>query len=660
MPLRHDIPAIEAALRLLCDDRVTELRAFDERGTTLSGYFDDWSLAARAVAELPRCKAVYFCLNGCDPALLARSANRIRRAGRGETTGDQHVPARHWLLIDVDPTRPAGISATAAEKEHAHQVARRVYAWLRGVLGFPEPIVCDSGNGYHLLFGIAQPGDDGGLVQRCLQALAERFNTTEATVDTSVYNAARICKLPGTVARKGDSTEDRPHRLSRIVTVPDDIVTVPEALLQQLAGMAPVAEAPRQSSNGRHGEPFDVGTWIAAHGIQTEAPRPYSGQSGSGTIWQLPVCPFNSDHANGEARIIQYDGGKIHAGCYHSSCTWRWQDLRERFQPGCYDHARTATGKTSGKPAPEASAVRVTTRHEAAKKYLQALEAGKVDLVETGIPELDYAVGGGLAYGEMVIVAARPSHGKSCLGLQCLDHLAGSGVPCAFISEEMSSLAIGKRSVQFLSDSAEEHWRHQIESLRSEVDQHFAAQAPCFILENCRRAEVAAEHVRRLAATEGVRAVAIDYIQLLAGPDKKRYEGVTEASILLRQVANETGVLLLVMAQLNREVEKRSKFVPQMSDLKESGQLEQDSDVVLFLVWPHRINPSNKPDEFQIWIGKNRDRATNQRMVECRFAPSRQRIHEAPAYTATDWEAGRARESQQRYDFGEHGANYAD
>ena len=86
--------------------------------------------------------------------------------------------------------------------------------------GWPEPVLATSGNGFHLLYRVDLPAADGGVVERVLKALAVRFNTDTARVDTKVANPARICKVPGTVARKGDATPARPHRRSRLLEVP--------------------------------------------------------------------------------------------------------------------------------------------------------------------------------------------------------------------------------------------------------------------------------------------------------------------------------------------------------------------------------------------------------------------------------------------------------
>ena len=91
-------------------------------------------------------------------------------------------------------------------------------------------------------------------------------------------------------------------------------------------------------------------------------------------------------------------------------------------------------------------------------------------------------------------------------------------------------------------------------------------------------------------------------------------------------MANKTGVVLLALCQLNREIENRDAFLPKATDLKETGQLEQDADVILFGVWPHHVDPSKPAHEYWFYVKKNRNRGVNQWKVEARFNPSRQMV----------------------------------
>jgi hypothetical protein len=201
---------------------VVELRAFKDRAVE-SGYFDETRTLSREAAKLDeRGFAVYLTANPANPALLSRAANRIKRSPE-ETTSDRDVLRRRWLPLDFDPVRPAGVSATDEEKEAALQRAREVYCHLKG-RGWPEPIAADSGNGAHLLYAIDLPNDAESLalVRGVLEALSFVFSDGAVAVDTTTSNAARIWKLYGTTACKGDSTEERPHRVSRLLNVPDE------------------------------------------------------------------------------------------------------------------------------------------------------------------------------------------------------------------------------------------------------------------------------------------------------------------------------------------------------------------------------------------------------------------------------------------------------
>jgi replicative DNA helicase len=91
------------------------------------------------------------------------------------------------------------------------------------------------------------------------------------------------------------------------------------------------------------------------------------------------------------------------------------------------------------------------------------------------------------------------------------------------------------------------------------------------------------------------------------------------------------------LCQLNREIEKRTKFVPKPGDLKESGQFEQDADVILFLVWPHKIDQNEDPQEYLVFVDKNRNRAINQRCVKLKFRPSRQMLEEWKPKFQSGW-----------------------
>jgi hypothetical protein len=185
---------------------------------------------------------------GDDPATSPRLNSR-KNLNTGQTvftlrtTEDGDISRRRWILIDIDAGQPTDTNSSDEEKAAAKDKAFAVQSYLTS-LGFPQPALCDSGNGYHVLVRCDLPNDDIStlLIQRFLNALAESFADGAAHVDTGVFNAARITKAYGTFAYKGAETVDRPHRQSRVISVGDATVT-PVELITQVAAewTAPLA-----------------------------------------------------------------------------------------------------------------------------------------------------------------------------------------------------------------------------------------------------------------------------------------------------------------------------------------------------------------------------------------------------------------------------------
>src|SRR4029453_16953241 len=222
-------------------DAVVELRILNTpRNGTVSGYFD----SPQPFVDTPRfwsgeAPAVYATLNPCNPVLLARAANRLKDRVK-TTTSDSDIVRRYWFPLDFDPVRPADISATDAEHDAALQRAADCTAWLSS-RGWPAPVAADSGNGGHCLYAIDLPNDDASkaLLQRCLEALALYFSDNVVTLDVSVFNAARIWKVYGTMVCKGDNLPERPHRLSQLLNVPTSLEVVSRAQLEAIAALIP-------------------------------------------------------------------------------------------------------------------------------------------------------------------------------------------------------------------------------------------------------------------------------------------------------------------------------------------------------------------------------------------------------------------------------------
>jgi hypothetical protein len=342
---RGESGEIARALALVFErHQVVELRAFKGR-ETVSGYFDDKEALTRAARGLDgQGYAVYVTLNEVNPALLARAANRVRKVFREPTTSNHDIVRRRWLSLDLDPARPTGVSSTEEEKQAALLRCREVQEYLTSG-GWPEPVVADSGNGAHLLYRVDLPNDRDSLqlVNSVLEALSFMFSDEKVKVDTSIGNAARIWKLYGTTARKGDHTQERPHRRSKLVTAPERVTewqVVDRDKLEAVAVRNPAfTSRHEQTTVAEHGghKAFDLPQWIDLHDVPIKREGPWGRD---GYRYVLEECPWNG-HTDNSAYIVRFASGAIAAGCHHNSCQGLgWRELRGHYEPGAYDRIR--------------------------------------------------------------------------------------------------------------------------------------------------------------------------------------------------------------------------------------------------------------------------------------------------------------------------------
>lgn len=210
--------------------------------------------------------------------------------------------------------------------------------------------------------------------------------------------------------------------------------------------------------------------------------------------------------------------------------------------------------------------------------------------VETGFDDFDQLTGG-LQNSELVILAARPSMGKTALAMNMTEHAVMQGnIPTLFVSLEMAALELGDRLLCGIAEvngnrlrngtiSTDE--RRQLVEAAAKV-----SQAPLFIDDSPSRTmtEISA-NARRLKRRHGLGLIVIDYLQLIE-PDNARdprQEQVSKIARRLKGLARELDVPVLCLAQLNRQVESTRDNKPQLSHLRESGAIEQDADVVMFV-----------------------------------------------------------------------------
>jgi hypothetical protein len=294
------------------------------------------ALAQAALKWSEKAPAVYFTPNPVLPDLLARAANRVKEFSRTGTK-DAEIAKRRWFLVDFDPVRPAEISANDEEHDLALMAATQAAEYLES-LALPRPLVGDSGNGGHVMLPVdlANDADATLLHQAFLSHLAERFNTERVQVDRTSFNAARVWKLYGTLARKGDAIPGRPHRLARILAEPDKRAADTD-LLRRLFPPEPPPErasgaparlndhtAPKPPTSETRGDYafLDVVRWFQAHGAYG---RPLS--SGKHAV----DCPWIGEHTtqnraeHSDTAVWEADGNGLwpQFKCQHAHCTNR-------------------------------------------------------------------------------------------------------------------------------------------------------------------------------------------------------------------------------------------------------------------------------------------------------------------------------------------------
>jgi replicative DNA helicase len=233
---------------------------------------------------------------------------------------------------------------------------------------------------------------------------------------------------------------------------------------------------------------------------------------------------------------------------------------------------------------------------------IRAKKAGQIaGGLMTGFVDLDYLVGG-FRPGQVIVLAARPSMGKTALALKIAENITDrskSGV--LFMSIEMSESELGERYLSLRSSVPMR--KIQQPSFASEVDLEKLQAAiatdgtPLFIDESPSVTPTQISTIaRRLKSKQNIGLICVDYLQLISSENDKaaRHEQVAMISRKLKALAKDLGVPVLAMAQLNREAENREDHRPKLSDLRESGQIEQDADVVLLLHRPECYDENDR------------------------------------------------------------------
>jgi replicative DNA helicase len=235
--------------------------------------------------------------------------------------------------------------------------------------------------------------------------------------------------------------------------------------------------------------------------------------------------------------------------------------------------------------------------------------------LSTGIGELDDIIGG-LKPGQLILVGARPSMGKTVVGVQAARATAiRAGLPALMFSLEMSENEVKMRicssecdinMTRILNKQMTDHEKARLRDNRARL-----AAAPLFIDDNASHDITGMRTAaRRIQQKHGLSLIVVDYIQLMTskGSSENRVQEVSAISRGLKLLARELDVPVVAAAQLNRKNEDRADKRPQLSDLRESGSLEQDADVVILIHRDDYYDPeSPRSGEVDLIVAKNRN-----------------------------------------------------
>jgi replicative DNA helicase len=254
----------------------------------------------------------------------------------------------------------------------------------------------------------------------------------------------------------------------------------------------------------------------------------------------------------------------------------------------------------------------------AAYDEVAAESRGETSAVATGLIDLDIILNRGLRKKDLIIIAARPGQGKTGFLGTCALNMATHGKRVLIFSIEMANTSITKRLLSQLSEIpvddiiagnlADDEWprfTHAVEVL---------SQLPITIVDvSAITIGQIRQMARRLMLKKGYDIIMVDYIQL-ANPDKKnerRQIDVGEVSRGLKSLAKELDVPVFAAAQLSRAADKRSESRPLLSDLREAGDLEQDSDIVMFIYRPNQYDKDiAKQNSIEMIVAKHRNGKT--------------------------------------------------
>lgn len=575
------------------DGQLFECRVLrSSKKQVISGYFKDADTLLKEFNNIDvRDTNIYITLNEVKAECFSRLQSE-HFLQVSQTTNDNEIVNYKWLFVDLDPVRSAGISSSEDELSASKELAKKVYAYLRN-MGFEEPVKALSGNGCHLLYRIqlANTAENRLLVEKCLKALSLMFDNDAVKIDTTNSNPARICKLHGTLAQKGKSTTDRPHRMSRIFTDSLSLEITPKVFLQKLAAELP--DEPQKEKPKTYNEnEFDLLDFMSKAGMRYKVDS-----NDRATIYRLDECPFDHSHKDGDARIFHYTNGAIAFKCHHNHCSaYKWQDVRLKFEPDAYDKADNWEKYDRGYQ------LHNRNKSEAEVPYSEITDAGQMfrtareiyndpepdyEYIRSGITFIDQNMNGLQKSGVTVISGLRGS-GKSTILGQIINSAIDDGHNVVCYSGELNN----KKYLNWLTLQAA--GKHNVEAttkgstvkqdVREKIIDWYGEHFWLFNNKYGNKFEEIERHLRVKLKEYKADLCIIDNLMALdlSSYDRDKYDAQTKFVWALKNLAEITNTHIIFVAH-----PKKSNGFLRLNDISGSGNISNIVDNA-FIV--HRWN----------------------------------------------------------------------
>lgn len=544
---------------------LVEIRILDpETKRSYSGYFTDIETILREIKRYEKCN-LYFTLNVIDPACYSREQHDRISTRPKSTTSDAEILGRKWCLIDIDCEKPSDTNSTDAEKELAKGVVNEVYKFLRDE-GFEKPIICDSANGYHLLYKQAMISNPQNTetMKNFLKVLDMYFSTDKVKIDCSTFNPSRICKLYGVISRKGSDTKERPQRESKILRVPQDVKITPNEYFEKVASYLPQPEK-RDRSNNWGANSFDLDEFIQKYNIKVRNVV----TSHDYTKYILEECPFNSSHRAPDSAIFKMRDGSYGFKCLHNSCSqYTFKDFRLHYDPDAYsgkDYREFQFKQKyfGGKFEPFQP---ISETEEKGKKWMSMKDVKRVDIAEllsipTGYHELDKKIIG-LFAGELTVLSGLNASGKTswlnCLALNVIQQ----GFKVAIWSGEMqdwrfqgwlNQMAAGKNYVR--KKEGFENFYYTPSKVCEQIDAW--VDNKLFLYNNSygNNWQQLFNDIKELVESEGVQLIVLDNLAALSisSYDSGTYANQTKFILDVKDYAKQKNIHVILVAHPRKQ-----------------------------------------------------------------------------------------------------------